>query len=331
MNKSNSSISTAKAARSSANTRSKASSEPRAPLPGDRIADGARGAREVPLLARLPRVPGTRLNRAARNVFIDGGVHPRCRVIGESRHRILRPLEAAGLARRDSREDRQGNRQPARIPCQRRPGVPDASIAAPTRSRAARRSASGSRARSARAGRGDVHPRRALHRTASARQPAAARHLVNLRDLGNTVIVVEHDEEAIRQADYVVDLGPARACTAVRSWRRAPRRRSPPIPTRSPGNILSGRRRIAVPRGAADRPTRSACCASRVPRPTISRTSRSEFPLGLLTCVTGVSGSGKSTLVNDTLFRAVATQAQRAPRRAPRISTASKGWSTSTA
>ena len=71
--------------------------------------------------------------------------------------------------------------------------------------------------------------------------------LANLRDLGNTVIVVEHDEDAIRQADHVVDMGPARACTAARSSRRARPAEVAAHPDSITGQYLSGRRRIEIP------------------------------------------------------------------------------------
>jgi excinuclease ABC subunit A len=129
--------------------------------------------------------------------------------------------------------------------------------------------------------------------------------LHRLRDLGNTVIVVEHDEEAIRQADHVVDLGPGAgvhggelvACGTPLDIERHPRSLT--------GQYLSGRLCIEVPgrRAAAD-PQRML----RVVGATGNnlRAVTAEFPVGLLTCITGVSGSGKSTLVNDTLYRHVA-------------------------
>jgi ABC-type hemin transport system ATPase subunit len=84
--------------------------------------------------------------------------------------------------------------------------------------------------------------------------------LVNLRDLGNTVIVVEHDEDAIRQADYVVDLGPAPACTAAASSRRA-RRRGRGASRFDHRPVLERAARIEVPERAHARPIPNACCA----------------------------------------------------------------------
>ncbi len=129
--------------------------------------------------------------------------------------------------------------------------------------------------------------------------------LIRLRDLGNTVIVVEHDEEAIRSADFVVDMGPG----AGKQGGRIIASGSPTqiIANRNSltGDYLSGRRKIPVPR------------TRRVPAPGRLLTLRGagghnlknltvSIPLGLLTCVTGVSGSGKSTLIIDTLLAAAA-------------------------
>jgi excinuclease ABC subunit A len=131
--------------------------------------------------------------------------------------------------------------------------------------------------------------------------------LVNLRDLGNTVIVVEHDEDAIRQADYVVDLGPGAGVHGGQIVAQGTAAEVAAHPDSITGQYLSGRKRIEIPakRHAPD-PKRmlrvSGATANNLKNVT------AEFPLGLMTCVTGVSGSGKSTLINDTLFRAVATQ-----------------------
>ncbi len=133
--------------------------------------------------------------------------------------------------------------------------------------------------------------------------------LVRLRDLGNTVIVVEHDEDAIRQADHVVDLGPG---AGVHGGRVVAQGTPPEIeaaPDSLTGQFLSGRRSIAVP------PVRTPAQPGRSLR-VVGASGNNlqdvtvEFPLGLFTCVTGVSGSGKSTLVVDTLYRHVASSLQ---------------------
>jgi excinuclease ABC subunit A len=131
--------------------------------------------------------------------------------------------------------------------------------------------------------------------------------LVNLRDLGNTVIVVEHDEDAIRQADHVVDLGPGAGVHGGNIVAQGTAADIAANPDSITGQYLSGRQRIQIPtqRRAPD-PKRML----RVTGATANNLKNvtAEFPLSLMTCVTGVSGSGKSTLVNDTLYRAVATQ-----------------------
>ncbi len=129
--------------------------------------------------------------------------------------------------------------------------------------------------------------------------------LVHLRDLGNTVIVVEHDEEAINSADHVIDIGPG---AGVHGGRIVAEGRPSVIaahPDSLTGQYLSGRRKIELPT------LRTPCDPKRRIRIKGATGNNlagvdADFPVGLMTCVTGVSGSGKSTLVNDTLYRAAA-------------------------
>jgi excinuclease ABC subunit A len=126
--------------------------------------------------------------------------------------------------------------------------------------------------------------------------------LVRLRDLGNTVLVVEHDEDAIRQSDYVVDLGPGAGAHGGFVVAQGTPDAVAANPASLTGAFLSGRRRIAVP---AERRAAQPGRAIRIVEATGNNLQgvTATFPLGLMTCVTGVSGSGKSTLVIDTLYR----------------------------
>jgi len=131
------------------------------------------------------------------------------------------------------------------------------------------------------------------------------RTLVSLRDLGNTVVVVEHDEEAIRRADYVVDIGPGAGRHGGEIVARGTPGEIEANPNSLTGAYLTGRRTIAVPvhRHPPD-PNRMLTVVNATGNNL--KGIEAHFPVGLMTCVTGVSGSGKSTLVNDTLYPAVA-------------------------
>ncbi len=128
-----------------------------------------------------------------------------------------------------------------------------------------------------------------------------------LRDLGNTVIVVEHDEDAIEAADFIVDIGPGAGVHGGEVIATGTAREIAAQPASITGQFLSGKRRIEIPA------QRTPVDKKRLLQ-VIGATGNNlksvnlELPLGLFTCITGVSGSGKSTLINETLYKLAAIE-----------------------
>ncbi|MDJ0945257.1 MAG: excinuclease ABC subunit UvrA [Kiloniellales bacterium] len=129
--------------------------------------------------------------------------------------------------------------------------------------------------------------------------------LKRLRDLGNTVIVVEHDEEAIREADYVVDMGPAAGTHGGEVIAVGRPDRIMQSPDSLTGQYLTGIRQIPLPKTRRKGHRRQSIRIAGASAHNLKGVA-AEIPLGTFTCITGVSGSGKSTLIIETLYKALA-------------------------
>ena len=134
--------------------------------------------------------------------------------------------------------------------------------------------------------------------------------LTHLRDLGNTVIVVEHDEDAIRAADHVIDIGPGAGIHGGKIIAQGTPQQIIDHPDSLTGQYLNGTREIAVPKtrnkGNGKSLTLTGATGNNLQDVTLN------LPLGIMTCVTGVSGSGKSTLINSTLYPVSAAKLNKA-------------------
>ncbi len=139
-----------------------------------------------------------------------------------------------------------------------------------------------------------------LHQRDNARLLETLKHL---RDIGNTVIVVEHDEEAIETADFVLDIGPGAGVHGGQIVAQGTPQQVARAPESITGRFLSGAERIEVPSQRSENVAEKQVIIRGATGNNLRQVNAS-IPVGLLTCITGVSGSGKSTLINDTLFTA---------------------------
>ncbi len=138
--------------------------------------------------------------------------------------------------------------------------------------------------------------------------------LKELRDLGNTLLVVEHDEDTMRAADYIVDIGPGAGVNGGRVVAAGTADEVMDTPESITGDYLSGRKKIPVP--SKRRKGTGKFLTIKGARENNLRCVDVSFPLGTFTCVTGVSGSGKSSLVNEILYKKLASDLNRAKCRA---------------
>ena len=129
--------------------------------------------------------------------------------------------------------------------------------------------------------------------------------LVHLRDIGNTVIVVEHDEDAIKLADYVVDIGPGAGVNGGRIVAQGTPEQVMQNPESLTGKYLVGIEQVPVPRVRRKWDKKRSIKITGARANNLKNVS-AEIPLGVFTCITGVSGGGKSTLIIDTVYRALA-------------------------
>ena len=148
--------------------------------------------------------------------------------------------------------------------------------------------------------------------------------LYRIRDLGNTVIVVEHDEEAIRAADHLIDIGPGAGVHGGRVVAQGTPEQVMRNPESRTGLYLTGELKVGPPANRIAYNSEQLLCVSGACGNNLKHIDV-DIPLGLFTCITGVSGSGKSTLINHTLYPALARQLHRAHTLKPMAHTAITG------
>ena len=253
-----------------------------------------------------PDCHGTRLNRAARHVFVDGRSLPEITTlsVGDARQ-FFSELSLEGW--RATIADKIVKEIGARLGFLSDVGLDYLSL-----SRSAETLSGGEAQRirlASQIGSGLVgvmyildEPSIGLHQRDNTRLLGTLEHL---RDIGNSVIVVEHDEEAILAADHVVDLGPGAGVHGGQVVAEGSPKEICANTQSLTGQYLSGRRRIEVPTERS-KPDPDRQIEVRGATGNNLKSVDVSLPVGLMTCVTGVSGSGKSTLINDTLYKSVA-------------------------
>ena len=254
-----------------------------------------------------PECEGTRLRRDARNVFIDDKTLPFLteKPVGEA-FEYFSQLEFSGAKAQIAEKILKEMRDRFKF-------LVDVGLNYLTLNRSADTLSGGEAQRirlASQIGAGLVgvmyildEPSIGLHQRDNDRLLATLRHL---RDIGNTVIVVEHDEDAIRLADYVVDIGPGAGVHGGQIVAEGTLEQVMANPNSLTGKYLSGVEKIAVPAKRTPMDKDKTLVLSGATGNNLQDVTL-EIPVGLMTCVTGVSGSGKSTLVNATLYPLAAT------------------------
>ncbi|BAZ95051.1 excinuclease ABC subunit A [Thiohalobacter thiocyanaticus] len=259
-----------------------------------------------------PECGGTRLNRAARHVFIEGRTLPELTALP-----VVRALEFFGTLTLEGRRGRIAVKILKEIN-QRLSFLVNVGLDYLSLERSADTLSGGEAQRirlASQIGAGLVGVMYILDEPSIGLHQRDNQRLLNtldyLRDLGNTVIVVEHDEEAIMSADHVLDMGPGAGIHGGHIVAQGTPADIMANPDSLTGQYLSGTRRIAVPK------QRTPVNELRMLR-VLGATGNNlkgvdiDIPVGLMTCITGVSGSGKSTLINDTLYPFAARELNKA-------------------